>query len=319
MSNCLEIRPKIQFYVDGELTGDEQEALFSHLELCEDCRTALEEAENLALTIRAARPDVKAPVALRQRLLQTMAAEEGKRAPQQNVGSKLVFPKRPVWRLWSVATIAAMLALMVGGALLLRMRQKDQAVAMVRMAIQAHHDLQQNQVPLDISTDSPKAVSDWFGTRVNFPFRMANAGIASDDRAKYRLAGGRLMTVHSEHVALLSFRLPDETVSLLVGPGAFAANLRGTTIHSDGIALHAHDEDSLHVVTWQNRGLSYVLVSGTSMGNQSKCVRCHEAGPAHTMDHEEVSRSSGLLSKLHSEFPVAIADARTTVPPGSGR
>jgi len=272
MTSCTENQIRIQLSVDGELSSDEAEELQRHTETCADCQRALVDARDLSARIRAAKPDSSAPEILRQRLQQRMAAEQRRGALESKPGAR-VLP----WRNWMVAATAAMLLIGIGSALLLYRRSEDRSAEMMHMAVTAHRELQANQVPLDIHTASSEDVSRWFEQRVSFPFHMANAGIASDDRAKYELVGGRLMSVRGEHVALLSFRLADELVSLLVGSGGFDVDSGGTVIKSDGIALHAHDEGGTHIVTWKNRGLSYVLVSHTSMANTGNCGRCHAA------------------------------------------
>src|SRR5258708_39780138 len=76
---------------------------------------------------------------------------------------------------------------------------------------------------LDVQSSSPDVVAAWFAHRVSFTFRMPNAGIAADDRAKYTLAGGRLVKFRGEPAALVEFRMPSNRISLLVSSDELAA------------------------------------------------------------------------------------------------
>jgi anti-sigma factor (TIGR02949 family) len=315
MSSCNEIYPKIQLYVDGELTGEECEDLFSHLEGCSACRAHLETREALSARIRAARPEVKAPDALRQSVLKKLVEKESlAKEPKSMVRPHLVPRKRPHVRWWSAAAVATILMIVMGGALVLNERQKNRAGVMIETAVLAHNGIRDGQLPLDISSDSPKAVSEWFANRVSFPFQMANDGIASDDRAKYKLAGGRVMTVSGERVALISFRIKGEAISMLVGPGPLATASGGTLVRVDGLMLHTHERDSLHVVTWNNRGLSYVMISKGSMGGTHKCRTCHESRPSDKGIQDETSRLSRRYPQIDLPSISTTAGAATMFP-----
>jgi anti-sigma factor RsiW len=302
MTNCTENQIRIQLFVDGELSSSEVRELMGHTETCPNCEHALVEARNFTQRIRAARPDTAAPESLQQRLQQRIPAEQ-RRETLEAKPIAGVFP----WRSWLVFATAAMLLVGIGSAFLLYRRSKDLSAEMMHMAVIAHRELQENQIPLDINTGSSQKVSQWFEKRVSFPFHVADAGIASDNRAKYTLVGGRLMSVGGEHVALLSFRLPDELVSLLVASGRFDVDSGRTVVESNGIALHAHDEDSTHVVSWKNRGLSYVLVSRRPMTVAAQCGRCHEATSSVRSSAAQMNRDP--LNKInHREVLVANAD-----------
>lgn len=296
MTNCAENQIRIQLFVDGELSPSEVQELLRHTETCADCEHALLEAENFARRIRAARPEAGAPESLRQRLRERLAEEQRR----EGIEAKPIARVSP-WRSWVAFAMAAMLLVGIGSAFLLYHRSNRPSAEMIHMAVMAHRELEENQIPLDIQTGSSQEVSQWFDKRVSFPFHMADSGMASDDRAKYTLVGGRLMSVRGEHVALLSFRLPDESIALLIGSGKFDVDSGGTVVESDGISLHAHNEDSTHIVSWKNRGLSYVLVSRRPMTGDAKCGRCHDATSSvrssaaqkgrdflNTMDHREI-------------------------------
>jgi anti-sigma factor RsiW len=176
-----------------------------------------------------------------------------------------------------------MLLLLVGGLLTgSRLRVESNADRFIATAIDSHRSLSDAALQLDVQSDSPGAVSAWFSQRVSFPFRMPNAGIAANDLAKYKLRGGRLVTFGGERAALLVFQLSQELVTVLITPDRQARAIGGHVTYSDGIQFHAMDRDRLHVVTWENKNLTYALTSNTTGSAARPCSTCHET-PAHKL------------------------------------
>ncbi|AXC13376.1 hypothetical protein ACPOL_4099 [Acidisarcina polymorpha] len=314
MNSCDEFYGNVQLYVDGELTPEEGEHLFSHMETCELCRQCLAEAEAYSSRIRAARPSLTAPDSLRASVLRRMQAAESQRArpmqaPRQRTSTS---------RLWSVGAIAALLAIFAASVLSYYQQRQRGTNVMLQTAAVAHQDLLQNSVPLDISSNSPEAVAAWFTSRVSFPFRMADSGLAASDGAKYKVTGGRLLTAGNERLAMVSFSMSNEVISMLVGPGSLYTASGGKVVKSGGIEFHSRDEGSFHIVTWNNRGLSYVLTSAISMGNAHKCSACHDQNPSAEEPHQVTKLNRRGYWQSRAEPLVAVAAPTILLPPGDG-
>ncbi|RZU43060.1 hypothetical protein BDD14_4674 [Edaphobacter modestus] len=269
---------------------EEKEDLFSHLKLCVICRQSLEDAEAYSLHIRSCRPSITAPHSLRNAVLTRI------RETRSSVGPTSVSLKpAKAAQLQMLPVVAAVLVMVVIGLFVFSRHRKDNIDTMVQAAVLSHQQLEQNVIPLDVTSGSSQVVSSWFASRLPFPFRMADAGMAAEDKAKYKLTGGRLVTVGNEQAALLSFRLAHDVVSMLVGPEHLSIASGGTAIQSNGITFHSNEQGSLHVVTWNNRGLSYVLTSSKSMVNTRKCSFCHED---RTSGKESSSEAAMLYPRL---------------------
>lgn len=271
MKGCTGYAQNIQFYVDGELAAWEKDELLSHLANCPSCSHAMQEAEFFSSRIRAARPLLTAPDSLRTAVLrQVQQAEEAK-----NV---LSFARRNTLdrHLRFLIATAAALVLVIGGLLAVPENHTSQTSYAIQTAILAHQELERHALPLDISSQSSRQVSSWFQSRVSFPFHMADAGIASDSTARYKLAGGRLLSMNRESVALVVFTLPDGLVTMLVCPSHLMEARGGAVVDSGGIILHSYDQGPMHIVTWNDRSLGYVLVhTSGSMTASRKCTSCH--------------------------------------------
>ena len=293
MASCGEYKTMIQLYADDELTGSDRQELLSHLETCADCRREMEELKEFSGQIRKARPQITTPVALRARILKLTAEqqkqEKKKALETEAIAEQAVIPfiSRPAStrqpmarRRWFPAAIAALLCIGAGLSFSIpHLRREANSRSFIDTAIVTHRGLTNASMSLDVKSDSPQTVSAWFSNRVQFPFRMPNAGIASDDTAKYKLLGGRLTTFQGEQAALLAFQMPNETITILIASGKKAGARDGKLTYSDGIGFHSMDRDDLHVVTWENKGLVYALTFPGAMANGSNkrtCSTCHE-------------------------------------------
>lgn len=277
MSDCADYRSQIQLYLDNELTSSDAEEFLAHLEHCECCQREMQETEAFFRRLRQARPFAFAPTALHERiarLAKTQAVLEPEIVIHESKVQVVTFRKKAMR--YSLA-LAAMLFLVVGSLITAsRLRVESNADRFVATAIDTHRALSDAALQLDVQSESPNVVSAWFSQRVSFPFRMPNAGIAADDLAKYKLRGGRLVTFGGEPAALLVFQLSKEVVSVLIAPDRHARAIGGRVTYSDGIKFHALDRDRMHVVTWENKNLTYALTSNITGSAARPCSTCHE-------------------------------------------
>ena len=305
MRTCAGCEVNIQLYVDGELIGEEREEFLFHVRNCIQCNRALHEAEAFSLRIRQARPLLTAPDTLRETVMRAMQRAE--RTP-----SKLqpALTTKSALSVWSSAAIAAMLTLTAGSLLVYQWHRQRDAGTMLKTAAFAHREIERHALPLDIVTDSSETLATWFQSRISFPFHMANAGIASDTTAEYKLTGGRLVAIGNEPVALVAFSLRDDVVTMLVGPERLMKAAGGTVFHSAGIALYSYNEGPLHLVTWNNRGLAYVLTSARSMGISQQCSSCHRdsAATSQLLANPDRAASASINTRVGGR-PVATSNA----------
>jgi len=284
MATCADYCAMIQLYLDDELIGSDKREFLTHLQGCADCRQQLEELSALSRRIRQARPKIVASAALRKRILEQAAHPKEAAAPD---GEPAAGPGNPKvagkWSspkfLWLPVAIAAMVCLAAGASISIpHLRREAKAESFIDTAIVAHRSLANASMPLDVQTDSTRAVATWFTSRVPFKFRVPNAGIASDDTARYVLTGGRLLTFGGEQAALLAFQMPNDTVTVLIAPAKKAPAMGGKVTQSSGIAFHSMERDDLRVVTWENQDLVYALTFSNKMAAAKHgCSSCHNA------------------------------------------
>jgi anti-sigma factor RsiW len=274
MENHDDYNVMIQLMIDDELTGQEREDLISHLNICASCQKKLKEEQAFSERVRSARPQMAAPAALRQKILRNINSSSSRWTPDSVVQERSL-----VRAYWGQLAAAAMFLIAIGAVLSISyLRRESRAMRFVEAAV-AEHRISGNGRSLDVESTSPEVVAAWFAPRVSFPFRMANEGIAADDRAKYTLVGGRLVAFGGQPAALVEFRFQNHRVTLLVSSEKLATAMGGTVTRSAGLRLHARDMGGLHIATWVNKGLTYALISPVAMGNSSSCSSCHRESP----------------------------------------
>lgn len=310
MSSCYVYRASVPDFIDAELSPGHRNDFLAHVEHCASCRASLAEEQALSARIKAARPQIAAPAylraALEQRIQDVDAASSGRAVVRPS-------PRAPRWWHQAVAAAAVLLSLS-GSALFFYEHQHRSSKAVIQAAMQGHQLLSDHAVSLDITSESPEVVSSWFASKLSFPFHMANAGIAANNRAKYQLDGGRIVIVGSERVALVSFHIPHEQVSMLVVPQHMLIASGGKLVVSDGIALHSRDLGSVHIVTWNNRGLAYVLSASSFMGNPHTCNTCHQMTPTQQSAQSSVSNAQRVQGDKGGEdhfFASGLSPKRT--------
>jgi len=307
---------QIQALVDNELSGNDREALLTHLESCNSCRNAFEEEKMLSDRIRRARYLTPAPESLRERIIRDMnaAANSSSASPFAKNSVEVIRPKSSFRFGWKPLAIAAMLCILVGGTISVwQARRTAHATPFIEAAIADHRKF--DDASLDVRSSSPAVVAAWFAQRVSFPFRMPNSGMASDDRAKYTLAGGRLVDFGGQRAALLTFELSNDRITLLVSSDKLAKATGGKVTHSDGLLFHAMNMNDLHVATWDNKGLTYALVSPIAMGSTKSCSTCHRDSSANVAGVNKVPRTTAE-KWTDFEAPEKIALLEAKMPAG---
>jgi hypothetical protein len=295
MTNCAGIGATAQLLLDGELVGEELHKALEHLEICSECRQLLKEEESLSQLIRQSRSPVVAPRALRDRIVQ-MAAETSlieQKTNEIHWPEPVLMPDvqraSPALMRNRLILMAAILLVTVSAILFPHLMLRSRANSFIDMAIRADRNLAMHITPLDVQSNSPKAVAAWFSGKVPFAFRLPNSGIAAEDTAKYTLLGGRLVDFKGEHAALIAFQMSGENISLLITSDRQAKAMGGRLSESGGLTFHSRQVENHKVVTWDNQGLTYALTFTAPPPTRSACTSCHEDSTGHQINRTYLS------------------------------
>jgi len=286
MKQCEDIRERIAFYLDDELRGDDLAAFEAHVQGCVACHDAVRGERQFIENIRGVKPLYCAPPEVRARaeamLQDTPPALTAPPALRRRVRQSLWGARSP-WlfhdrrRAFGLAALALfVVALAVVWATSKSSRPAHGPSDFALMAVDTHQRHLRGQLPFEITSDSPTAISDWFKGKVSFRVEeLPNYQEESGQEKLYQLEGARLVSFHNDYAAYVAYEMNRKPITLVMTSDQMAIPRGGEEIVSKGITFHYDSIEGLKVITWSDRGLTYALVSDLEERGQQSCVVCH--------------------------------------------
>ena len=154
--------------------------------------------------------------------------------------------------------------------------RQAEAATFIDAAVTNYRAYQGNQLPLEIRSNSPEAVTAWFAGKVPFQFRLPSSQSPPGEHRVYALTGARLVKFKNENAALVSYQMKEESISLLIASDKSAVAAGGDEIRSGGLTFHYNIRTGLNVITWSTHGITYALVSSIHGSAQHSCLVCHQ-------------------------------------------
>jgi anti-sigma factor RsiW len=279
MKDCEQIRDRMMLYLDDELESAECDELTKHFDTCRTCRVIFESERAFLESVRGVRALQTASPELRQRAEEILAGGRESRSIEESLTKK---QKDRRWlRPRYLLPIAAMVlvALAVGVLKFGVFNTPPELMGLsefARMAADAHMRHIQGQLPLEVSSEIPERISDWFIGKVPFVLRLPNYQEASGQEKLYQPEGARLVGYKNDYAAYVAYQMQTRPISLVVTSESVAQPAGGEVIRANGIEFHFNSINGLKVITWSDRGLTYALVSDLEERGQQSCVVCHE-------------------------------------------
>jgi anti-sigma factor RsiW len=280
MNRCDECSTDILLYLDNALTGQKLEDFRTHLAVCADCRSRLEEEQALSSLLRETRPLYLAPQALRARI----AAAAGEQATRASVcGRKtrlhdftrcLLDLGQPAfrWKPLAATTLVFVLGLVFIPDAVQRLRATDY----VEAAAQIHRSYLNGVLPLQCRSRSPEVITAWLAGKTPFHFQLPASQSLPNSKPVYWLTGVRLVSYKGSPAALVAYETPTEKISLLIASSKSAVVAGGEEVRSGGLTFHYRSGANSEVITWANHDLAYALVSPLTGSPQHSCLVCHQ-------------------------------------------
>jgi anti-sigma factor (TIGR02949 family) len=286
-NQCEDIRSRVAFYLDDELSGSDLAAFESHIQNCASCDELIASERRFIESVREAKPLFTAPEELRSRIEQTLSqAAPPYAAPpelRRRVRKTLSAAVSPFQSRGSRRRIAAIA--LVGVVIVLasvwyatKIRNAGQSrltSEFALMAVNAHLRHLRGQLPFEITSDLPDEISRWFAGKVPFSLKLPKYQEESGQEKLYSLEGARLVGFKNDYAAFIAYQMQKRHISLVVTSSQVAVPSGGERIVSKGLTFHYDWIDGLKVITWSDRGLTYALVSDLEERGQQSCMVCH--------------------------------------------
>jgi anti-sigma factor RsiW len=273
----------IPLFLDDELRGTELQDFQKHLTGCADCKELLAKEQALSELLHRTRPLYQASEVLRIRVSGIASSEAQspflapgglRRRILRALNAPLRSATRPSLR-WQEIVAVGLVAILVF-LFAPHIVQHARANAFVEEAAATHRSYLEGNLPMEIHTSSPSAVTAWFAGKVPFHFQLPDSQPQYGEPV-YRLTGSRLISFRGANAALATYEMQRDKVSLLVVSDKSAHAEGGDAVVKSGtLTFHYHTTGGFKVITWSNHGLTYALVSSFPGSAQQSCLVCHQ-------------------------------------------
>jgi mycothiol system anti-sigma-R factor len=281
MDACKEHSHDVLLYLDDELKAQELENFRAHLLGCGPCREQLAEEQKLSGLLHRSRPLYTAPDDLRARVIAAQHVSASRQTPGRFRRRVLRLMKRPLWNAefavyaWrALAAIALVCAL--GIMFIPSIVSNARATTYINAALATHRNYLDGNLPLEIDSGSPEAVTAWFVGKVPFDFRLPASQSFPNDQPAYRLVGARLVNYKGSYAALVTYVMKNEHISLMVASNKSAMAFGGEEIRLGALTFHYQTKGGFNVITWSTHGLTYAQVSSLHTSAHQSCLVCHQ-------------------------------------------
>ena len=273
MNQCDQIIGRLGLYLDNELHDEELSRFELHVDECAACRSRLDSEREFLANIRTAAPLHVASAELRQRV-QDSLNESLREIATQRPG--LTQSRRYRWALAAAVLVILSLPVLIWRLAKLQGSGTSNTSSFALMAADVHLRHAKGQLPLEITSPSPRQISEWFGNKVNFRVQLPNYQESSGQEKLYELKGGRLVGFKDDYAAYVAYQMKGRPISLVITSDVVAHPAGGEEIKARGLMFHYNAIQGLKVITWSDRGLTYALVSDLEERGQASCIVCHQ-------------------------------------------
>lgn len=287
MRKCDDILSRMTLYLDDELEAPECRKIDLHLAGCASCCASFDSERRLLENVRGCGPLHMAPPELRARVEKLVNDYPMARSAPLELRDRIrrtvqhFSSRNPRLRFALTAIAMAAVAVAMSAGLWLLNRSTRSPILhgpseFAMMAADTHQRHIQGQLPLELVSDVPEQISNWFAGKVPFTVKLPNYQESSGQEKIYRLEGARLVGYKNDYAAYVAYQMRTSPISLVVTSDRVAQPTDGEQIVAKGITFHYNSINGLKVLTWSDRGLTYALVSDLEERGQQSCVVCHQ-------------------------------------------
>ena len=283
MNSCDEHAIRALRYLDHDLEGRELEEFLLHLESCANCREYVRAEKKLTGILHRSRPLYSAPLALRDRVAMAVTHHPASSAAKDSTwrrtsrtlrnGLPGAIQRLATWQVLVPAAVAVALCLVI----VPNIERRVQAASYVATAVANHRSYINGNLQQGVESRSPEEVAAWLRNKVPFDLRLPAAESAPGKNLVYRIKGATLVEYNGSPAALVTYETSNDKISLLIDSNKSAVVAGGDEVRFGNLTFHYFNDSNFRVITWNNHGLSYALVSSVSGPAHTSCLVCHQS------------------------------------------
>lgn len=236
--------PKLDTYLDGELSSREMQALDTHVRGCAECAADVLNRVQLRRATQSAGRRFQPRAAFRQRLQQSLAPQRA----------------RTVWRTWLVFAATACVLLAAGLTatyMAVSAQQRSQTFSEIA---DLHVATLASSSPVDVVSTDRHTVKPWFQGRIPFTFNLPELS-----STEFTLVGGRMTYLGQTPGAHLIYQVRKHQISVFIFQDRDIG--RGLSPTSE-----PEKASSFNLQTWRQDGLRYFVIGDAGSEDIAKLV-----------------------------------------------
>jgi anti-sigma factor RsiW len=237
---CERWAGKLDAYLDGELSADEQRALDEHLRQCPACTAESLGRLQQKRAIHAAGQRFVPDAAFRTRIQRSITA--GRPSP---------------WKQGWLPAVAIAAVLLIASAFLLNLnRERRSEQQLMSELADLHVATLASSNPVDVVSTDRHTVKPWFEGKLPFTFNLPEL-----QDSPFVLVGGRVSYLNQSPGAELIYRVRQHQISVFIFQDRELRNIAGDKAST---AL------SFAVRSWRHNGLRYFVIGDASAQDMDK-------------------------------------------------
>jgi anti-sigma factor RsiW len=228
--------PKLETYLDGELSASEMRALDAHLRTCPSCAADVLNRIQTKRAIHAAGKRYSPTPEFRERMRKSIASK----------------PRRSPIRMWLGVTAAVALLLVVGFVTSSVRQQQIERQQTFRELADLHVATLASANPVDVISTDRHTVKPWFQGKLPFTFNLPEL-----QNSEFTLVGGRVAYLGQAPGAELIYQIRKHQISVFI----FQDRAIGRGLES---ISSSQKELSFNIESWAHDGLRYFVIGDAS-------------------------------------------------------
>jgi anti-sigma factor RsiW len=251
--SCDQNPAMLAAYLDGELSPEQETAVYAHIASCPTCAAEIAELAKLQRSLRTARGHFTPAADFRQRMQQQFAPATVK---------PIAKPRPQLYRLFPLVSALAVMLLLAAGVFEYGYLQSSRTAQTFSQVADLHVNALASTNPVDVVSTDRHTVKPWFQGKIPFSFNVPE--FAGTD---FALLGGKLIYLQQQPGAQLIVAMKQHKISVLI--------FQDSPTLSNALRLDSQtkNSNSFNIETWRSQSLRFFVIGDTDPAEIDKLAQ----------------------------------------------